>query len=535
MDGDLPVTGRLRDQRLPKILTLLQRQKKTGVLVVRRNDQHRSIFIKDGDIIFATSKYRDDWLGEVLLKVGKITLSQYEKASEVTRTTQKRLGTVLVEHGVLTAKDLFWAVTYQVKEIILSLFTWLDGEYRFEEGPLPAQEIITLKMSTANLILDGIRRINDFFRLRSELPPLETVLRITTDPLVLFQDIQLTEGERKLLMQVDGRCTIAGLFAASELPAFEALKLLTFFLSIGLVEVETAGLRSEASSRTTPAETVKGARNVASESSVGDRAGAPGAMNASSSIDRGLGREVKLEQQEAVVEGRQEIFGKDERQAQLTIQKIREAHDALSHQDYYETLHLNKEATRDEIKRAYFRLAKEYHPDRHFQSGLEEFTPQLEALFRRITEAYDTLLMERKRKEYDLELVSKRIKVRRDPSPEPLTEAQMVQGQQALQKGDLKAAAYLFEAAVKAAPGRAKSHAILAKTLARIPGRQRDAETHYKTAIELDPSGVEHYLGLGLLYKKGGMTERARRQFEEALNWDPGNQTAKEELKKLQT
>ncbi|HEY5594696.1 MAG TPA: DUF4388 domain-containing protein, partial [Nitrospiria bacterium] len=166
----MPVSGRLRDQRLPKILTHLQRQKKTGVLVVRRNDQHKAIFIKDGDTVFAASKYQDDWLGEVLLKAGKITLGQYEKASEVTRSTQKRFGTVLVEHRVLTAKDLFWAVTHQVKEIILSLFTWLDGEYQFEEGPLPAQEIITLKMSTANLILDGIRRINDFVRLRNELP-----------------------------------------------------------------------------------------------------------------------------------------------------------------------------------------------------------------------------------------------------------------------------------------------------------------------------------------------------------------------------
>jgi tetratricopeptide (TPR) repeat protein len=535
MDGDLPVTGRLRDQRLPKILTLLQRQKKTGVLVVRRNDQHRTIFISDGDIIFATSKYQDDWLGEVLLKVGKITLSQYEKASEVTRNTQKRLGTVLVEHGALTAKDLFWAVTHQVKEIILSLFTWLDGDYQFEEGPLPAQEIITLKMSTANLILDGIRRINDFFRLRSELPPIETVLQITTDPLILFQDIQLTDAERKLLMQVDGRCTIAEVFALSELPAFETLKLLTFFLSIGLVEIGVAGLQSESSIRTTPAETVGTARDPASEASNERRTGAPEAPNPSSTIEEGLVHEVKLEQQEAVVEGRQEIFRKDEQEAKLTIQKIQEAHEALRHQDYYETLRLNKEATRDEIKRAYFRLAKEYHPDRHFQAGLEEFTPQLEALFRRITEAYDTLLMERKRKEYDTELAMKRTPGRRDPPAPPSTELQMLQGQQALQKGDLKAAAYHFEAAVKAAPEKAKPHAILAKTLTQIPGRQRDAETHYKTAIELDPSGVDHYIGLGLLYKKGGMIQRAQRQFEEALSWDPGNRTAKEELKKLQT
>lgn len=535
MDGDLPVSGRLRDQRLPKILTHLQRQKKTGVLVVRRNDQHKVIFIKDGDIVFAASKYQDDWLGEVLLKAGKITLGQYEKASEVTRSTQKRFGTVLVEHGVLTAKDLFWAVTHQVKEIILSLFTWLDGEYQFEEGPLPAQEIITLKMSTANLILDGIRRINDFVRLRNELPPMNTILQITMDPMILFQDIKLMDPERKLLMQVDGKSSLFDVFAASELPPFETLKLLCFFLSVGLVEIGIADLQPEPSAQAMPAETVETVQDRAPEASPLPKGETPDAVSDASSVDEDLVKEVKLEQQEAVVDGREEIFQKNEQEAHPTQQKIREAYEALQHQDYYEVLGLQQEAPRDEIKRAYFRLAKEYHPDRHFQSGLEVLTPHLETLFRRITEAYDTLLMERKRKDYDMELTMKKFKGRREEPAGSSMSGQVQQGQQALQKGDFKTAAYYFEAVVRAVPDKAAYHALLAKTLTQLPGRQRDAETHYKKAIELDPSGVDHYIGLGLLYKKGGMAQRAQRQFEEALIWDADNRTAKEELKKLQS
>lgn len=534
MDGDLPVSGRLRDQRLPKILTHLQRQKKTGALVLRRNDQHKSIFIKDGDIVFAASKYQDDWLGEVLLKAGKITLGQYEKASEVTRNTQKRFGTVLVEHGVLTAKDLFWAVTQQVKEIILSLFTWLDGEYLFEEGPLPAQEIITLKMSTANLILDGIRRINDFVRLRNDLPPMDTVLHITMDPMILFQDIKLTDPERKLLLQVDGKSTIFEVFASSELPAFETLKLLCFFLAVGLVESGLADLRPEPSVQAMPAETVESVQDLASEVSSSPKDETPGVVGQAASGDEELVKEVKLEQQEAVVEGREEIFQKNEQAAHLTKQKIREAYEALEHQDYYEVLGLQTEAARDEIKRAYFRLAKEYHPDRHFQSGLEELTPHLETLFRRITEAYDTLLMERKRKDYDNELALKKFKGRREETAVTSPAGQVQMGQQALQKGDFKTAAYFFDAVVKAAPDKAGHHALLAKTLTQMTGRQRDAETHYKKAIELDPSDVENYIGLGMLYKKGGMIQRAQRQFEEALIWDPANRIAKDELQKLQ-
>ena len=537
-NGDLPVSGRLRDQRLSKILTHLQRHKKTGVLLIGRNDQHKSIFIKDGDIIFATSKYQDDWLGEALLKAGRITLNQYETASEVTRTTKKRFGTVLLEQGALTAKDLFSAVTAQVKDIILSLFTWLDGEYRFEEGPLPTQEIITLKMSTGNLILDGIRRINDFVRLRNELPPLATILQMTTDPLVLFQDIDLKESERKLLIKIDGKNTISEIFAASDLPPFETLKLLSFFLAIGLAELPVSQPAEEPSVQTaSPApETGREARTgVAPSPSAGlHENGEPEPV-----VEEQLLKDVKQEQQEAVVEGREQIFRaeevhKDAQESQITKQKIRQAYESLQRQDFYQVLGLEKSATRDQIKRAYFHLAKEYHPDRHFQAGLEELTPQLEALFRGITEAYDTLLMDRKRQEYDTKLAMKKVRGKEEGSAGPSLEVQVQTGQQAFKKGDFKTAAHFFETAVKAAPTQAVYHLWLAKTLTQVPGRNRDAETHYKKAIELDPSGVDHYLGLGMLYKKSGMIQRAQRQFEEALIWDPENKTAKEELRNLQ-
>ena len=537
-NGDLPVSGRLRDQRLSKILTHLQRHKKTGVLLIGRNDQHKSIFIKDGDIIFATSKYQDDWLGEALLKAGRITLNQYETASAVTRTTKKRFGTVLLEQGALTAKDLFSAVTAQVKDIILSLFTWLDGEYRFEEGPLPTQEIITLKMSTGNLILDGIRRINDFVRLRNELPPLATTLQMTTDPLVLFQDIDLKESERKLLIKIDGKNTISEIFAASDLPPFETLKLLSFFLAIGLAELPVSQPAEEPSVQTaSPApETGREARTgVAPSPSAGlHENGEPEPV-----VEEQLLKDVKQEQQEAVVEGREQIFRaedvhKDAQESQITKQKIRQAYESLQRQDFYQVLGLEKSATRDQIKRAYFHLAKEYHPDRHFQAGLEELTPQLEALFRGITEAYDTLLMDRKRQEYDTKLAMKKVRGKEEGSAGPSLEVQVQTGQQAFKKGDFKTAAHFFETAVKAAPTQAVYHLWLAKTLTQVPGRNRDAETHYKKAIELDPSGVDHYLGLGMLYKKSGMIQRAQRQFEEALIWDPENKTAKEELRNLQ-
>lgn len=62
--------------------------------------------------------------------------------------------------------------------------------------------------------------------------------------------------------------------------------------------------------------------------------------------------------------------------------------------DYYKILGIAKNASEDDIKKAYRKLALKYHPDKNKSSGAEE-------KFKEIAEAYEVLSDKKKRDIYD--------------------------------------------------------------------------------------------------------------------------------------
>jgi hypothetical protein len=178
---DLPsalLAGRLQGFSLPDLLWALCRNAVTGVLRLRRADVERAVYVEEGRIVFASSSDPDDRLGEQFLRRGVITIDQLEAA--ISRlATGKRLGTLLVEAGHLDAERLVDGVLEQVEGIVLDLFEWEDGEYRFERGPLPTDELIKLNMRTGELLLRGIRQLRGFSRIRRSVGALQKTYGVT--------------------------------------------------------------------------------------------------------------------------------------------------------------------------------------------------------------------------------------------------------------------------------------------------------------------------------------------------------------------
>ena len=69
----------------------------------------------------------------------------------------------------------------------------------------------------------------------------------------------------------------------------------------------------------------------------------------------------------------------------------------MEDQDYYDVLQIKKDASESDIKKSYYKLAREYHPDKAPDDKKEEYTKK----FQKIGEAYETLSDKEKREIYD--------------------------------------------------------------------------------------------------------------------------------------
>lgn len=519
--NDVPLKGAFRTTGLPKVLVHLNRRRLTGVLTVAAADVTKKVFMNKGDAIFATSTYDDDRLGEMLIKAGKITVEQYDKSVEMLKRTGQRQGAILVKLGFLTPKNLFWGVKYQVREIIQSLFKVEDADYEFVESELPLEEVITLKMSMGNLIYEGVKKIDNWTRIRGEMPDTESVLQLSSDPLSLFQDIELSPQDKKILALIDGSKTIKQVIEESWLNSFEALKALYILWSIGiLTEKEQVG-----------------------ESPV--------------SLEDMLIEAPSAEEAEF-------------------MEKVNFVHAGLKNITDTELLELDESAPLEDIRKSYFRLAKEFHPDRFYKSRDATLKDKLATIFDAVTDAYNAL--KAKASESTIEEFEREIK---DGAGDPLDthpEIHEAQGAQAeetvvdapddifdlgagggeeleemaseaaraseaadayerginsLKNGDLNAAVVSFEVATRVNPENPGYWNYLSLAHSKSAGKLRESEAAMQEAIKLDPSNSDYYANFGLLLLKSKDHDKARMQFEKSLMLDTDNKKALRGLKQI--
>jgi hypothetical protein len=229
------ISGSLEDESFPAVLRPLVRAKRTGPLRVTRGKLLKTVYLSQGRLIFATSTDSEDRLGEMLLRKGLITYRALEESVRAIRAG-KRQGTLLVENGAIRSKDLIEGVMEQVQEIIYSLFTWEDGTYEFVEGDLPSREVIVLRMSTADLVMEGIRRVGRWGRIRAGVGPLEQHYALAPEAENLMGSMALRADEVNLIALLDGAMTVEEICAAAREPDFQVCRMVWGLWACGLLD-----------------------------------------------------------------------------------------------------------------------------------------------------------------------------------------------------------------------------------------------------------------------------------------------------------
>lgn len=196
--------GDLTQTPLPEVLLTIHRYRAPGVVECEREGVTKQIFIDDGNIIFASSSDRSESLGDYLLRSAKITQGQYdESVQRLRREPNRRQGAILVEMDALEPKELFVAVVEQVQSIVWSVFAWETGFVSFEPGRDRNLEFIKLNIPTPQAVLEGIRHQPDAKPFLARIGTRTTLLSRNEDE--ELPDVVLTDEERKLLAEVDGK------------------------------------------------------------------------------------------------------------------------------------------------------------------------------------------------------------------------------------------------------------------------------------------------------------------------------------------
>ncbi len=176
--------GKLTPDTLARVMRGLAISRKEGVLHLSNGSVSKRICFKDGVIISTGTDDEEERLGEVLIRAGKLKGTDLDRALSVMKETGQSLGRTVVEMGFTTEVDIAVHALERTKSIICSVFAWPQGQFHFEERDTSIREGKALALSPTEMILDGIRSIEDPALVRESLGDLKAVLGQPKNPLV---------------------------------------------------------------------------------------------------------------------------------------------------------------------------------------------------------------------------------------------------------------------------------------------------------------------------------------------------------------
>jgi tetratricopeptide (TPR) repeat protein len=230
----MAIRGSLKEASVPDVLQLLALGQKTGCLSIIDRSNIAQVYFDRGNICYASIVNRRDRLGDILVKNGKITQEQLDRAIEAqARQRDKRLGELLIEQGAITREDLERFVRIQIEEAVYFLFTWTQGTFYFEADLVPERQDVLVSINPQSLLLEGARRVDEWSLIAKKIPSLSLIFSVDRERLASALE-ELSEAQKRIVALLDGTRDVAQVIEDSGLGEFEVGKALYGLITAGL-------------------------------------------------------------------------------------------------------------------------------------------------------------------------------------------------------------------------------------------------------------------------------------------------------------
>ncbi|MBL91544.1 MAG: hypothetical protein CMH56_06990 [Myxococcales bacterium] len=497
----LPEKGFLLQAPVPYFLWRVSREKLSGILDLKDGESaHARLFFFRGRLALAQSSNPDLNLGAFLVKNKKITDNDFETAAQKAVKTRQGLYRVFQEARILDDDGLKIIFKTLAPDIVSDVFA-MSGRFRWV-----STEGFTKHIPTASLPIEPILKTA---LAQSERGPLDehlkprASLRLSYGPDWTLVSPVLNEfcGADDIIRSVNGRATIAQMIAAARDDHAQLLRMrqVFFLLCANAVDV-TAEAVDKPNVEPHPEAT-------------------PEAPSAGVRIKEDIPSDTGVQFTDEEHASRQKIA------AQFKLQKDK---------NHWEVLGLTTSATDDEIRKAYFALAKDFHSDAFTGQNLGAMAELLQMVFSRISEAYKVLLNAEARTEYERKLDMEAKGMATDVDKVFAAEDKFLRGQRLMERGEFKAALEYFVGACELNPGSETAQAYrqyvdwsIHQDTSQAHQAIQNIEAHYKACPH------EHVFleFMGSIALSAGMTDDAITYFKKCLKHLPKNINAQRSLR----
>jgi hypothetical protein len=190
--------------QLSELLQWLSIGQKTGTLLIEGHGIEKRIYFQSGRINSSSSSDQREYLGHFLVSHGYITEEELKMAMEVQEESNILLGKILVMINAISETDLLRLMRKKAEESIYDVFLWEEGNFEFVDGELPDLKMVPLTLDVTGIIMEGLRRYDEWQRIRLRVPDDKVIPQIVR-PLSLDD---LSEQEKLMVPYIDGSRTI---------------------------------------------------------------------------------------------------------------------------------------------------------------------------------------------------------------------------------------------------------------------------------------------------------------------------------------